>query len=354
MRDAGGRVSIEPVRRALAALLAVVAASAAAAGAPAVGTPVPAFRRCVGTPFVPAPEEPWAHPDRAALRAALGPANHVVQDVVATPGAPATIRAKLAYGSISKDLEHEKVRVFLDACSGWTRLAEVRTDDEGRIAAPLRVKLAPGVYEVRVEVMGDASIGSGRIWILPRGTRLAVTDIDGTLTTGDDEMVKDVTSDLFQPLGSGKRAAAAYPGAVALTNALAARGYVVVFLTGRPYWLAGKTRDWLAAGGFAPGPLHVADSNAEAVPSADGVGAFKLAYLRSLAAAGFVLEEAYGNATTDVSAYAGAGIPPRATWIIGPNGGKGGTHAVKGSWEERAALESGMPPVPQPFAPAAP
>ena len=270
--------------------------------------------------------------------------------MVATPGARATIRAKIAYGAVSKDLEHERVRVFLDACSGWTTLGDFRTDDEGRIVVPVTPSLAPGVYDVRVEVMGDGSVAPGRIWILPRGTRLAVTDIDGTLTTRDEEMVKDLVADLFQPIVSGTYVPAAYPGAAALTKALAGRGYVVVFLTGRPYWLTASTRDWLASGGFAPGPLHVTNRNRQASPNAAGVGAFKRAYLRSLAAAGFALEEAYGNATTDVSAYAEAGIPRAATWIIGPNGGAGGTQAVPASWEPRAAAVAAMPLVAQPFA----
>ena len=63
-------------------------------------------------------------------------------------------------------------------------------------------------------------------------------------------------------------------------------------------------------------------------------------------------DEAYGNATTDVHAYAGAGIPAGATWIIGPNGGSGGTHAVTGSWQPRAEAVAAEPPVEQPFAAA--
>lgn len=346
------------MRRALLALIAVTASAAALAAAPRAppapppAPPLPALRRCVGSTFTPAPVEPWLHPGRARARAALGPANHAVQDVLAAPGAPATIRAKLAYGAASKDLERERVRVFLDACSGFRPIAELRTDGEGRIAVPVPATLAPGVYDVRVEVLGDGSVAPGRVWILPRGTRLAVTDIDGTLTTGDEEMVKDVVGDVFRPMVAGAHVPAAYPGAAALTNALAARGYVVLFLTGRPHWLAGKTREWLSSGGFAAGPLHLADSSAEAVPGARGVGAFKRAYLRSLAAAGFAVEEAYGNAPTDVAAYAGAGIPAAATWIIGPNGGSGGTQAVSASWEPRAAAVAAMPPVAQPFAPA--
>lgn len=339
------------MRRAPLALLALLAATAAGAAGRDPGRPaLPPLKRCVGRAFTATPAEPWIHARTSLAVVAQGAPNHSTQDVVATPGAAATIRGKLSYGPVSKDLEDERVRVFLDDCSGWTRLGDFRTDGDGRIAVPVPPALGPGVYDVRLQVLGDGSTAPGRVWLLPAGTRIAVSDIDGTLTTADEEFVRDVSTDLFHPISSGSYVPKAYPAAAALTNALAARGYVVVFLTGRPYWLTGKTRAWLADGGFAQGPLHVTDTNGEAIPNAGGVGAFKLGYLRSLAAAGFELEEAYGNAPTDVSAYGGAGIPPASTWIIGPNGGAGGTKAVDGTWAARVAELAAAPPVVQPFA----
>jgi len=337
------------------AVLAISAAAAAFAGCGvdaadgATGPTPPALVRCVGTPFTPAPTEAWRHSIQSPITVAAGPAGHSMQDVLATPGSAATIPGKFAYGLVSKDLEDEKVRVFLDACAGWTILGDVLTDSDGRTSLPVPASLAVGIYDVRLQVLGDGTVAPGRIWILPAGTHLAVTDVDGTLTTGDEEIVQDVFADLFEPIFSGSHVPAAYPGAAALTNAIAGRGHVLVYLTGRPYWLTAKTRGWLSGGGFAGGPLHVADSNGEALPTPAGVGAFKRAWLQSLVARGFVLDEAYGNATTDVSAYAGAGIPASATWIIGPNGGSGGTHAVSGSWEARAAAVGALPPVTQPF-----
>lgn len=338
------------MRRALLALAACAAGAVACGAGPSpagTGPTPPALRRCLGTPFAPAPLEGWAHA-LTPITVALGAPNHSMQDVIATPGAAAAIHGKFTYGAVSKDLEDEDVRVFLDACSGWTSLGDHRTDSDGRIAVPLP-PLPVGVYDVRLQVMGDGTVAPGRVWILPAGTRVAVSDIDGTLTTSDEELVLNVATDLFEPILQGTHVPEAYPGAAALTSALVGRGYVLVFLTGRPYWLTGKTRSWLSEGGFALGPLHVTDSNGEAIPTADGVGAFKLAYLRSLAAAGFVLDEAYGNAKTDVSAYAGAAIPPARTWIIGPNGGAGGTNGVAGSWEARAAAVREQPAAPQPF-----
>lgn len=307
----------------------------------------PGLTWCVGRPFTPAPAE---HFDRLASSGiALLGAGHSMQDVIVTPAAAAVVRGKFAYGPGSKDLEGERVRVFVDDCSGWRSLGEQTTDADGRIAFTLPEPLPVGVYDVRLEVMGDATVAPGRIWILPVGTHLAISDIDGTLTTSDEELLQDVLTDLYQPVFGGWDAPAAWPGGAALTHALADRGWVVVYLTGRPYWLTDKTRGWLADGGFATGALHTTDANDEAIPTEAGVGAFKRSWLQGLAAQGFVLDQAYGNATTDVYAYAGAAIPSAKSWIIGPHGGEGGTNAVEGSWSARAAAVLAADGVVQPF-----
>jgi phosphatidate phosphatase PAH1 len=312
-----------------------------------IPVPPPTLVACVGTPFTPSPAQGFDHWGSEII--ALATPGHSMQDVISTPGAAVVIHGKFAYGSVSKDLEGEKVRVHLDACDGWRSLGEMTTDSDGRIAFTVSDELPVGVYDVRLEVLGDATVAPGRIWILPEGTHIAVSDIDGTLTTSDEELVEDVFTDLFEPIFSGDDVPSAWPGGARLTHALGERAWVVVYLTGRPYWLTGKTRDWLAAGGFALGALHTTDSNAEAIPVESGVGAFKLAYLQSLIAQGFVVDQAYGNATTDIYAYAGAGIALDRTWIIGPHAGEGGTNAVDGSWQPRADEILAGPEVAQPF-----
>ena len=272
-----------------------------------------------------------------------------MQDVIATPGSPVILRGKFAYGDVSKDLEGERIRAYLDDCAGWRPLGEATTDADGRIVLQVSEPLPAGVYDVRLEVLGDASLAPGRVWVLPRGTHLAVTDIDGTLTTSDEELVRDVFTDLFDPIYTGADVPAARPAAADLTRAHADRSRVVIYLTGRPYWLTEKTRAWLSDGGFALGALHTTDSNAEAIPTETAVGAYKRAFLQGLSAQGLVLDEAYGNATTDVTAYEGAAIAPESTWIIGPHGGEGGTRAVSSSWADRAAEILSAPGVEQPF-----
>jgi phosphatidate phosphatase PAH1 len=337
----------------VALALALVACDAPSGPGPDDGTPVlPAeLGWCVGTAaFTRAPAQGFDHLANTVLAAGFSP-RHSMQDVIAVAaGQPVVVRGKFAYGTVSKDLEDERIRVFLDDCRGWQALGDATTDADGRIALTVSRELPVGVYDVRLEVLGDASLASGRIWVLPAGTHLVVSDIDGTLTTSDGELMKDVLADFYEPILGGDFVPEAYPGAAALTQALASRGWVIVYLTGRPYWLTARTQTWLADGGFALGALHTTDSNAEALPTEGGVGAFKAAFLAGLEARGFVLDAAYGNALTDVYAYAAAGIPATSTWIIGPNAGAEGTNLLDGSWEARAADVAALEAVEQPFA----
>lgn len=298
------------------------------------------FQRCTGRAYTPAPDEEWRHTIATPIITAAGAANHSGKDTLAQPGLAATLPGKFSYGAISKDLEDEDVLVFLDDCKGWVPLGRFATDGDGRIGAPAPA-LPSGVYEVRFQVAGDQSTTISFLWVLPAGTHLAVSDIDATLTTNDTEV--------FQQIFDGSYLPQTYPNAVEMTRAHDDRGYIVFYLTGRPYWLSPQTRGYLAARGFAAGPLRVADSNADILPTEGSVGAYKLTNLRALVAAGLVLDFAYGNATTDISAYLGAGLPADRIWIIGSHAGEQGTHAVTADWGARAAEVAALPAVSQPF-----
>ncbi len=298
------------------------------------------FRDCRGRPFTSAPDESWRHITTEAV-VLTGAPNHSGQDVVAAPSAPRNLPGKFTYGLLSKDLEDELIRVWLDDCDGWRELGDHLTDSDGRISVAAPTELGPGVYEARFQVLGDQSTTTSFLWVLPTGTRIIVADIDGTLTESDTELFHQILDGSYVPVP--------YPGAVDLTLSHVSIGYVVVYLTGRPYWLTEKTRAWLNDLAFAAGPIHVADSNEDILPTDDSVGDYKLAWLEGLAAAGYVVDFAYGNATTDIYAYMGAGIPADHVWIIGDNGGVDGTNAVTADWSPRATEVRGLPIVPQPF-----
>jgi hypothetical protein len=306
------------------------------------GAAPPAFLTCGGRAVSAPPTQSWRHTTTSVTVVVAGAANHSAQDVIALPGAATMLPGKFAYGVVSKDLEDESVRVLIDDCgTDWRDLGTALTDGDGRVAVNAPTTLGAGLYEVRFQVLGDATGTTSYLWILPAGTHVVVSDIDGTLTQSD--------SQLFMQILDGSHVPVPYLGAVDLTKAHAATRAIVVYLTGRPYWLTQRTRDWLVGLGFQPGPLHVTDSNEEAVPSQSGVGAFKLAWLQGLKAKGYQIDFAYGNAATDIYAYLGAGCAADAVWIIGDNAGQMGTNAAQGSWTARVAEVRALPPVTQPF-----
>lgn len=342
----------EPMRRAIPGLLVFLGVCWSAASATTLPLSPPcmieALLSCPSHTHDPQEARPWKRPQNRWV-AQSGAPNHSVQDILVTEGSPITIEGKFTYGDLSKDLERDTILGFLNTQGGWISLGEKTTDDDGRARFTVASPLSIGVYDVQLEVAGDASVAEARLWVLPRGTHLTIFDIDGTLTTRDEEIVRDVKADLFFPLLRKEYVPTAYPGAASLTTAQVTRRYVNVYLTGRPYWLAKTTRMWLKSLGFAPGVLHVTDSNKEAVPKQRGVGAFKLKFLKKLVDAGFVMDVAYGNAKTDIYAYLGAGLPPDAVWIIGQYGGAGGTHKVKESWEEQVREVNLLSSISQPW-----
>jgi hypothetical protein len=301
----------------------------------------PKFQRCTGRAYTPAPrDEHWRNRITTPIVTAAGAANHSGKDMFAKPDEASALPGKFTYGLISKDLQDEDVLVFLDNCREWVSLGRFTTDSDGRMTAPAPV-LPAGVYEVRFQVGGDQSTTTSFLWVLPTGTRAVVSDIDATLTTSD--------SQVFRQILDGSHIPETYPNAVELTKVHEERGYLVFFMTGRPYWLSDKTRGYLASRGFAIGPLRVADSNTDILPTEGSVGTYKLANLNALIAGGLVVDFAYGNATTDIYAYLGAGIPADRTWIIGDHAGEQGTHAVTGDWVGRVTEVGALPAVAQPF-----
>jgi hypothetical protein len=350
LRDRGGPTMATLVlslcRMLLRFALAVTASACVAAGGAdpqdptdAPDDPSPRLATCRGRAFQPALLEGWRHSIATPIVTAGGAANHMGRDLIVKASAGAALAAKFTYGVVSKDLEDEDVRVFLDDCSGWVELGDFTTDSDGQIHVPLTRMLPIGIYELVFQVLGDASLTTATLHVLPAGTRIALTDIDGTLTASD--------SELFQQMLDGSHVPVAYAGAVELTRAHAERGHVVLYMTGRPDWLSAKTRTWLGELGFAAGPVRVTDSNTQILPTEGSVGAFKQSVIEKLSA-DYEIEFAYGNASTDVDAYLAAGLPADRVWIIGTHAGEQGTNRAQ-TWTARAAEVRALPRVQQPF-----
>ncbi|HET6583427.1 MAG TPA: hypothetical protein VFG69_08265, partial [Nannocystaceae bacterium] len=190
----------------------------------------------------------------------------------------------------------------------------------------------PGEYALHFVVAGDGTSARASLWVLERGTPIVVFDIDGTLTQSDAEVNRDVLDRYFDGMYDGDYAPKVYTDGAALADLWFDKGVLPVYLSGRPYWLSDYTRGWLAAESFPHGLVRTTDRHREVVPKVDGVGKFKAATLRRLLDLGLDVQAAYGNAKTDIWAYADVGVPIDRTFIIGPHAGEQGTRSVSDAW----------------------
>ncbi len=269
----------------------------------------------------------WVHSTLVYLTTSQGDAHHGSPDTVINPGDTATVTARFAYGPFLADLEDESISAWIqtNGCE-WQSLGAVRTDDLGSasLTVPSTITQAPGHYRIRFEVHGDGSDVYSEVWVTEDGQPAVIFDIDGTLTSSDSELFKNL---LF---GDDPEM---YEAASDVAWTYAERGYQVVYITGRPVYLDGRSRHWLADNNFPQGPLKLVLKTSEILPFEGFVGAFKERTITALKVQqGLAINFAYGNATTDICAYAGASIPPASTFIIGKNGGD----ACEGSAATRA------------------
>ncbi|MCX4243511.1 LNS2 domain-containing protein [Paraliomyxa miuraensis] len=173
-----------------------------------------------------------------------------------------------------------------------------------------------------------------------------VTDIDETLTLSDAEF--------FMQIGDGNYDPVEREGAAELIGAYAELGYRVLYLTARSedIVLEGTgetareaTERWLLEHGFPNDPETTQVVLSEMFVVGDTAQAYKADALMELQGMGWRFDYAYGNATSDIGAYADAGIDLGATFIIGDHAGEGGTVAVAGEgWVEHADMH--LPTVP--------
>lgn len=287
----------------------------------------------------------WRRGLTTRLTLAAGDPDHSAQDVITEPGQAFSLEGKFAYGSISKDLEGEEVVAFVrtEACAPWAMVGEAITDGDGRASIRVGGLLpSPGRYDFRMIVRGDSSVAAGHVFVVEEDAPAVVFDIDGTLTEDDLELVDGIVihtvrttpEALFELDGTFTKEqylfaleqvldedAKAYENAAEVVHHWADQGYQIVYLTGRPYLYDRLTRTWLEDHGLPSGPLFLAQDVADVFPTERGVQSYKRARIERLEAH-VDLRAAYGNATTDICAYALAGIPPRDTFIIGAHAGE--------------------------------
>jgi LNS2-like protein (lipin/Ned1/Smp2) len=269
---------------------------------------------CNAAPPPTGPKRSWRRFESRFI-AALGQ-RHRGRDLFLNPGDQVWALAKFTYGPTDKDLRGEDVDVYLarDCGSSWQKLGTARTTDDGDHATvegvsdtggwvffpvPASLGLGEGRHRFRFVVAGDLTTAESFVEIVKPGTPIVVSDVDGTLTTSELEEFGDLLTGDIPEVNQG---------APELVNAWAARGYRRLYLTARPEWLAGRTREFVRLRGLPEGVVHTTLGFTGATGSA--AAAFKTGELAQLASKGLVPTFALGNTDTDAEAYSNAGIDP--------------------------------------------
>jgi hypothetical protein len=249
---------------------------------------------------------------------------HMAHDTIVKAGTAASMTGKFDYDAVlHKDLEGERVHAYLygTGMSGWQYVGNYVIDSDGKVNVPLGVRPV-GDYVVRFVVEGDLSSTTGYLSVVDPGRDAVVFDIDGTLTINDFEAYADYV---------GVKTATAYYYAPQVVNAYREKGYQVIFLTARPYWVTKDGLEWLDI--QKVGRWHYHSNPYGDGPIPPDTQKFKTDYVRHLRdVVGLNIVRAYGNATTDIAAYADGGIAKANTYIIGPNAGASGTQPIHGEY----------------------
>ncbi|MGE0549935.1 MAG: hypothetical protein AB7O24_01655 [Kofleriaceae bacterium] len=272
-------------------LLCILAAISTAEVASA--EPMPPDDRCQASPGVKAA---GLRHRRNRFVVGLGPPNHRGNDLIAAAGdAVQRLGGKLAYGPTDKDLQDEDVEVFACVNRRWQSVGRTRTDSDGRfqIALTGAARLPAGMRDLYVASLADATGAWFVGFVVPAGSPVIVTDIDGTLTWSENSIIRTVLAG---------RDIAHRPNAPA---ALTASGYPIVYVTTRGDLFTAVTRDWLTRHGFPRGALRLAGGlMARAGQSSVS---YKTSVLRALTVP---IAAGIGNRRTDITAYRNAGLTP--------------------------------------------
>lgn len=282
-----------------------------------------AWTDCQEDSFFPdTPIERWKHASTSRLIVAQGAPDHRGLDTIVNPGQEQRLIGKFVYGIAHKDLEDEKVEIWIEiACRDWWLFGSTYTtkdgqlgtvdgiaDDGGRIffTIPEARRLPVGSYRVKMLVKGDHSEADAWLHVWEKGTQVVVSDIDGTITTSENDGLWTV----FDPSSPIPR-----EGANTTFCAYASKGYRLIFLTARPEFTTNGTRRWFSENGFPAGVFQLSPSNKGELGS--GAQAYKTNHLRSLVEQrGIAIEWAYGNKGSDLDTYLGVGVPHERIRLI--------------------------------------
>jgi phosphatidate phosphatase PAH1 len=138
-------------------------------------------------------------------------------------------------------------------------------------------------------------------FVAKRGESVIVTDVDGTLTSSENAVLKTVVAN--RDIGHQRDA----------PEILAKTGKPIVYLTARGDQFTEATRHWLQAHGFPKGPLRLARSFVT-LPGAS-TSAYKASAMNHF---GVPIAAGIGNRASDIAAYRELGLRPEQIFIKMP------------------------------------
>lgn len=214
-----------------------------------------------------------------------------------------------------KDIEGSAVHLFLDrGCAGeWEELGVAITTAEGEHAPVQGVDDSGGRVYYKISQSDELEPGRHRVhgvveefWstvdiiidVVPAGAPIFVSDVDGTLTTSENEEAWDFL------LGDIPEANPFAPEALSL---LASKGYRPMYLTARPEWLDRRTREFVALRGFPAGIIHTTLTYTGGM--GDTAAAYKSGEFQLLKDKGLVPTWLFGNKDSDAEAFESTMIP---------------------------------------------
>ena len=167
----------------------------------------------------------------------------------ATPGTAVAVDGTMGVttvsgGLFSMPMTDEYVSAWTYDGSAWQQLGRGLTDADGVYSLP--GMLVPNGQPVYSVLEANGTCAAGYDYAFPTGAKVVVTDIDGTLTTNDNELAMEIADPTHDPAMMGH--------ADAMLQAWAMKGYPIVYLTNRPHPLRVETRGWLAEKMMPGGP----------------------------------------------------------------------------------------------------
>jgi phosphatidate phosphatase PAH1 len=251
--------------------------------------------QCEGTPDA-GPHHSFRH-TTSKLISVLGDTHHRGIDLVSAASADEqTITGELSYGVFGKSLEDEDVDVFACRHRAWTRIGTARTDDDGRFELALRDgdRLPVGMRDMYLSVVGDRTGATFLTVIAPDETPLAVSDIDGTLTSSENAAIGEIVG--ISP--------DIHDGAPEAWATIAAAGAIPIYTTARARHQTGSTREWLAEKGMPRGALRLAP---HVLLPGSATSEYKAGVFDALQEQ-LPIAIGVGNRETDIDAYTHAGL----------------------------------------------